>query len=184
MKNLKSLIIFEQKENQMSLKITEEIQESQTEQANTAEKKEIWTIEYLCDRFSLMNKFVEDAIVDIAKTIALELHQQNIYIAVYQDVITKCHSLQEECAFYTWLDEDKLYKYFENRVVEALKNNNYYNVIYHHTHESRQAQELDNTAAYQEFAENLKSRQSLTDAQPRLLVGSFFQQFSRKFSKK
>lgn len=143
----------------MSLKITEEIKESQTEQANTAEKKEIWTIEYLCSRFSLMNKFVEDAIVDIAKTIALELHQQNIYIAVYKDVITKCHSLQEESSrFNVWLDDDKLYKYFESCVVEELKNNNYYNVIYHHTHESRQAQELDNTAAYQEFAENLKSR--------------------------
>lgn len=143
----------------MSLKITEEIQESQAEQANTAEKKEIWTIEYLCDRFSKMNKFVEDAIVDIAKTIAFELHQQNIYIVVYQDVITKCHSLQEESSrFNAWLDDDKLYKYFESCVVEELKSNNYYNVIYHHMHESRQAQELDNTAAYQEFAENLKSR--------------------------
>lgn len=121
----------------MSLKITEEIKESQTEQANTAEKKEIWTIEYLCDRFSKMNKFVEDAIVDIAKTIALELHQKSIYIAVYQDVITKCHSLQEECAFFSWLDEDTLYKYFENRVIEELKINSFYNVIYYHTHESR-----------------------------------------------
>ena len=84
-----------------------------------------------------MNGFIEDAIHDIAKTIALELHQKNIYIAVYQDVITKCHSLQDECAFYNWLDEDKLYHYFENRVVEELKINSFYNVIYHHTHESR-----------------------------------------------
>lgn len=143
----------------MSLKITEEIKESQTEQANAAENQNIWTIEFLSDRFSKMNNFVEDAIVDIAKTIALELHNQNVYIAVYQDVITKCHSLQEECSrFNFWLDDDKLYRYFENRVIEELKNNNYYNVIYHHTHESRQAQELDNTAAYQEFAEKLKTR--------------------------
>lgn len=121
----------------MTLKITEQIQESQAEQQEKAQEQNTWTIEFLCDRFSKMNNFINEAIHDIAKTIALGLHQQNIYIAVYQDVITKCHSLQEECSFYTWLDDEKLYRYFENRVVEELKINSFYNVIYHHTHESR-----------------------------------------------
>jgi hypothetical protein len=140
----------------MTIRINDEMQEAKAEQSQSAENQEIWTIKYLYSRFSLMNNFVEDAIRDIAKTIALELHQQNIYIAVYQDVITKCHSLQEDCHdFKNWLDEDRLYRYFENRVVEELKSNSFFNVIYHHTHESR-TQELDNTSALLEFGEAYK----------------------------
>lgn len=126
----------------MTLKITEQIQESQAEQQEKAQEQNTWTIEFLCDRFSKMNNFINEAIHDIAKTIALELHQQNTYIAVYQDVITKCHSLQENCSSYDWLDDDKLYKFFESGVVESLTVNRFYNVIYYHTHESRPTPEL------------------------------------------
>lgn len=141
----------------MSLKINEEIKDIQQEVEKNQEQN-IWTIDFLISRFIKMNEFIESAIHDIAKTIALELHEQNIYIAVYQDVITKCHKLQDECAIYPWLNDEVLYRYFEKRVIQELESNRFFNVIYHYTHESRPVQVLDNTGAYEEFAHNLKHR--------------------------